>query len=302
MGKKKTVIIDDSVIEEKAQPRKKLNPNPAKQEVGSEKLEAAVESPRAKLNPNRAKLNPNPAEKVASDKGQASSEKEVTLKKVEKKEEKKESKVTHGKKYQEMREKVERNKPYAIAQAVELAKEVSYTKFDGTIEIHVNTAVKNIRGLVSLPFASGKSLTVIAFGKGADESGADIVGDDAKLADIVKGKINFDVLVTDPTWMPKLAGAAKVLGPRGLMPNPKNGTISADLKKAVTEIKSGKVEYKTERNGQVIHLSVGKVSQATEEITQNVKLLLGTIGKTKIKQAVLTPTMGPSVKIDIGSI
>lgn len=302
MGKKKTVIIDDSVIEEKAQPRKKLNPNPAKQEVGSEKLEAAVESPRAKLNPNRAKLNPNPAEKVASDKGQASSEKEVTVKKVEKKEEKKESKVTHGKKYQEMREKVERNKPYAVAQAVELAKEVSYTKFDGTIEIHVNTAVKNIRGLVSLPFASGKSLTVIAFGKGADESGADIVGDDAKLADIVKGKINFDVLVTDPTWMPKLAGAAKVLGPRGLMPNPKNGTISADLKKAVTEIKSGKVEYKTERNGQVIHLSVGKVSQPSEEITQNVKLLLGTIGKTKIKQAILTPTMGPSVKIDIGSI
>ena len=118
----------------------------------------------------------------------------------------------------------------------------------------------------------------------------------------IKGKINFDVIVTDPTWMPKLAGAAKVLGPKGMMPNPKNGTISTDLKKAVTEIKSGKVEYKTERNGQVIHLSVGKVSQATEEITQNVKLLLGTIGKTKIKQAVLTPTMGPSVKIDISSI
>ncbi len=300
MGQKKTVMIDDSKIEE-AQPRKKLNPNPAKEEVGSEKLEVAAESPRAKLNPNRAKLNPNPAEKVTSDKSPESSKKEEP-KKASKTEEKKESKVTHGKKYQEMREKVERNKPYVVTQAVELAKEVSYTKFDGTIEIHVNTAVKNVRGLVSLPFASGKSLTVIAFGKGADESGADIVGDDAKLADIVKGKINFDVIVTDPTWMPKLAGAAKVLGPKGMMPNPKNGTISTDLKKAVTEIKSGKVEYKTERNGQVIHLSVGKVSQATEEITQNVKLLLGTIGKTKIKQAVLTPTMGPSVKIDISSI
>jgi large subunit ribosomal protein L1 len=300
MGQKKTVMIDDSKIEE-PQPRKKLNPNPAKEEVGSEKLEVAAESPRAKLNPNRAKLNPNPAEKVTSDKSPESSKKEEP-KKASKTEEKKESKVTHGKKYQEMREKVERNKPYVVTQAVELAKEVSYTKFDGTIEIHVNTAVKNVRGLVSLPFASGKSLTVIAFGKGADESGADIVGDDAKLADIVKGKINFDVIVTDPTWMPKLAGAAKVLGPKGMMPNPKNGTISTDLKKAVTEIKSGKVEYKTERNGQVIHLSVGKVSQATEEITQNVKLLLGTIGKTKIKQAVLTPTMGPSVKIDISSI
>jgi large subunit ribosomal protein L1 len=293
MGQKKTVMIDDSKVEEVKEPRKKLNPNPAS--------EVAAESPRAKLNPNRAKLNPNPAEKVAqSSKEEAKTE--TTAKKAPKTEEKKESKVTHGKKYQEMREKVERNKPYPVVAAVDLAKEVSYSKFDGTIEIHVNTSVKNVRGLVSLPFASGKSLTVIAFGKGADESGADIVGDDAKLADIVKGKINFDVIVTDPTWMPKLAGAAKVLGPKGMMPNPKNGTIATDLKKAVTEIKSGKVEYKTERNGQVIHLSVGKVSQASEEITQNVKLLLATIGKTKIKQAVLTPTMGPAVKIDISSI
>jgi large subunit ribosomal protein L1 len=302
MGKKKTVMIDDSQVEEVKEPRKKLNPNPAEKVTSDKSQDSSEETVRPKLNPNRAKLNPNPAEKVTSDKSQDSSEKEATVKKVEKKEEKKESKVTHGKKYQEMREKVERNKPYAVAQAVELAKETSYTKFDGTVEIHINTSVKNVRGLVSLPYASGKSLTVIAFGKGADESGADIVGDDAKLADIVKGKINFDVIVTDPTWMPKLAGAAKVLGPRGLMPNPKNGTISADLKKAVTEIKSGKVEYKTERNGQVIHLSVGKVSQSSDEITQNVKLLLATIGKTKIKQAVLTPTMGPSVKIDISSI
>lgn len=303
MGKKKTVMIDDSVIEEKAESRKKLNPNPAKEEVGSEKLEVAPETARPKLNPNRAKLNPNKAnEKVESEQNTVDSKEKAEPKKVSKTEAKKESKVTHGKKYQEMREKVERNKPYAVAAAVDLAKEVSYSKFDGTIEIHVNTAVKNIRGLVSLPYASGKSLTIIAFGKGADESGADIVGDDAKLADIAKGKINFDVIVTDPTWMPKLAGAAKVLGPKGMMPNPKNGTIATDLKKAVAEIKSGKVEYKTERNGQVIHLSVGKVSQASEEITQNVKLLLGTIGKTKIKQAVLTPTMGPSVKIDISSI
>lgn len=293
MGKKKTVMIDDSVIEEKAQPRKKLNPNPAKEEV-------VEESARPKLNPNRAKLNPNKATEVKEPKTEA--KEEPAAKKAEKTEAKKESKITHGQKYQEMREKVERNKPYAVAAAVDLAKEVSYTKFDGTLEIHVNTAAKNVRGLVSLPFASGKSLTVIAFGKGADESGADIVGDDAKLAEIAKGRINFDVLVTDPTWMPKLAGAAKVLGPRGLMPNPKNGTISTDLKKAVGEIKSGKVEYKTEKNGQVIHLSIGKVSQATEEITQNIKILLGTIGKTKIKQAVLAPTMGPSVKIDVGSI
>lgn len=303
MGKKKTVIIDDSVVEEVKEPRKKLNPNPA-EKVSSEQLTvSSEEASRPKLNPNRAKLNPNKAniEQVTAD-SKKQEEKVAAPKKAPKTEDKKVSRVTHGKKYQEMREKVERNKPYVVSQAVNLAKEVSYSKFDGTLEIHINTSAKNVRGLVSLPFASGKSLAVIAFGKGAEESGADIVGDDAKLADIAKGKINFDVLVTDPTWMPKLAGAAKVLGPRGLMPNPKNGTISADLKKAVTEIKSGKVEYKTEKNGQVIHLSVGKVSQPSEEVTQNIKILLGTIGKTKIKQAVIAPTMGPSVKIDVSSI
>lgn len=241
MAKTKVVIMDDSKpVEEVKAPRKKLNPNPA--------TEVAAAPARAKLNPNRAKLNPNPAvtNEAASAKSSGEPKKEEP-KKAEKTAPKEEAKVTHGKKYGEMREKVERNKPYAVAAAVELAKEVSYTKFDGTLEIHINTAAKNIRGLVSLPFASGKSLAVIAFGKGADESGADIVGDDAKLADIAKGRINFDVLVTDPTWMPKLASAAKVLGPRGLMPNPKNGTIATDLKKAVTEIKSGKVEYKTEK-------------------------------------------------------
>lgn len=295
MGKKKPVVMDDSIIEEVKEPRKKLNPNPA--------TEVAAETARPQLNPNRAKLNPNKANEAKTSEPEAKkAEEKASPKKAEKTEEKKESKVTHGKKYQEVREKVERNKNYAVPTAVELAKEVSYSSFDGTIEIHINTAAKNVRGLVSLPFASGKSLNVIAFGKGAAESGADIIGDDAKLAEIAKGKINFDVIVTDPTWMPKLAGAAKVLGPRGLMPNPKNGTIATDLKKAVTEIKSGKVEYKTERNGQVIHLSVGKVSQSSEEITQNIKILLGTIGKTKIKQAVLAPTMGPSVKIDVSTI
>lgn len=295
MGKKKPVIMDDSIIEEVKEPRKKLNPNPA--------TEVAAETARPQLNPNRAKLNPNKANEAKTIEPEAKkAEEKASPKKAEKTEEKKESKVTHGKKYQEVREKVERNKNYAVPTAVELAKEVSYSSFDGTIEIHINTAAKNVRGLVSLPFASGKSLNVIAFGKGAAESGADIIGDDAKLAEIAKGKINFDVIVTDPTWMPKLAGAAKVLGPKGLMPNPKNGTIATDLKKAVTEIKSGKVEYKTERNGQVIHLSVGKVSQSSEEITQNIKILLSTIGKTKIKQAVLAPTMGPSVKIDVSTI
>lgn len=205
-------------------------------------------------------------------------------------------------KYKEAAEKVEKSKRYPLTDAIDLAKQSSYTKFDGSLELHLNTSTKNIRGLVSLPFASGKKLKVLAFGKGAEESGADITGDDAKLNEIIRGITTFDVIVTTPEWMPKLARAAKVLGPRGLMPSPKNGTITDDLKKAVTEIQSGKVEYKTEKNGQVIHLSIGKVSQDNAQVAANVKILFNAIGKTRVKKAVISPSMGAGVKVDTASI
>lgn len=207
-----------------------------------------------------------------------------------------------GKKYQEARGKVEVSKRYPVAEAVKLTQEVSYSKFPGTIEAHINTATKNIRGLVSLPFLAGKKLTILAFGQDADKSGADIVGTEETIKDIEAGKINFDVVVTTPAWMPKLAKAAKILGPRGLMPNPKSGTITEKLAKAVSDLQAGKVEYKTEKDGQVIHLPVGKVNQNPEEVAANIKTLVGTIGKTKIKKVTLSPTMGPGVRIDLGSI
>lgn len=211
-------------------------------------------------------------------------------------------KKVRSKKYQERLEGIERNKVYNLNDAIEVAKKASYTKFDGTIEIHINTTSKNVRGLIALPFAAGKKLKVIAFGKGAQDSGADIIGNDEELGKIEKGRTDFDVLVTTAEWMPKLARAAKVLGPRGLMPNPKNGTITEDLKKAITEIQSGKVEYKSEKGAQVIHLGLGKVSQPSEQVYQNVKVLLTAIGKSKVKKATLAPTMGPGVKIDLGSV
>ena len=205
-------------------------------------------------------------------------------------------------KYKEAAEKAEKSKRYPVIEAIDLAKQTSYSKFDGSLELHLSTNAKNIRGLVSLPFASGKKLKILAFGKGAEESGADIVGDDAKLNEIIRGVTGFDVIVTTAEWMPKLARAAKVLGPRGLMPSPKNGTITADLKKAVTEIQSGKVEYKTQKDSQVIHLSIGKVSQETDQVIQNTKILFNAIGKTRIKKAVISPSMGLGVKVDLTSI
>lgn len=207
-------------------------------------------------------------------------------------------KKDRSKKYLHSKEKVEKGKSYPVQEAVEIAKQASYAKFDASLEIHINTPTKNIRGMVSLPFSSGKKLKILAFGKEAQDCGADTIGDDEELQKIEKGKIDFDVLITTPECMPKLSKVAKILGPRGLMPNPKNNTITDNLKRAVTEIHSGKTEYKTEKVAPVIHLSVGKLSQPTEELTQNIKVLLGAIGKSKIKKVVVAPTMGPSIRID----
>lgn len=207
-----------------------------------------------------------------------------------------------SKKYKSVADKVDPEQTYPLVEAVKLAQEVSYSKFGGSIEAHINTAVKNIRGTVSLPHLSGKKIIVLAFGKGAEESGADIIGSEQTITEIEKGKIAFDAVLTTPEWMPKLAKVARVLGPRGLMPNPKNDTVTDNLAKAVSELRGGKTEYKTESTGQVIHLAVGAVSQATDEIAANIKVLYNAIGKSKIKKITLSPTMGPGVKVQLNTI
>lgn len=207
-----------------------------------------------------------------------------------------------SKKYQEKTADLDKSKTYPLKEALELVKKLSYSKFEGTLEAHVNTAQTGIRGLVSLPFASGKKLTILAFGPEADKSGADIVGTDETIEEINKGKVNFDLVVTQPSWMPKLAKVARILGPRGLMPNPKNGTITEDLKKAVEGFQAGKTEYKTEAKAPVLHITLGKLNQPAEELSANIKALLQTLGKTRVKKVSLAPTMGPSVKVDLASI
>lgn len=295
MGKTKLATIDDSIIEESkdlkvAKESKKIETSDAAA------LEAEVT--------NKAE-NVNDASTLRTS--------EVSAKKKEKKSK---ATVKKGKakyrsvKYKEAAQKVEKSKRYPVTEAIDLSKQTSYSKFDGSLEIHIATNAKNIRGLVSLPFASGKKLKILAFGppslkasEGQAPLGEDVeIGDDNKLNEIIRGITNFDVLVTTADWMPKLARAAKVLGPRGLMPSPKNGTITNDLKKAVSEIQSGKVEYKTEKGGQVIHLNIGKVSQETDQIMQNMKILFNAIGKTRIKKAVISPSMGMGVKVDLQTI
>lgn len=210
------------------------------------------------------------------------------------------TKKVRSKKYKEKITDLDRSKSYPVNEAIDLVKKLSYSKFDGTLEAHINTSQKGIRGLVSLPFSAGKKLRILVFGAKTPLGDA-TPGDDSAIESISKGKVDFDLVITTPEWMSKLAKVAKVLGPRGLMPNPKNGTITEDLKKAVESFQSGKTEYKTESKTPLIHLGLGKLNQPTEELSANIKTLLQAIGKTRVKKVSLSPTMGPSVKIELSN-
>ncbi len=307
MGKTKTKIIDGSLPVEEVK-----KPSSAKASVGRPK-DALAASLLEQLNQEFGEVKSKGAAKLKKPLPDAQTKKTEAPK----------TKI-RGKKYQEVAELVEKTKKYPLSEAVELAQKVSYTKFKATLEAHINTNSKAIRGLINLPFASGKKLKILAFPstalrtsglKDLEDTGV-IIGTDETITEIEKGpstslrvnsnnKINLsqiDIIVTAPEWMSKLARAAKVLGPKGLMPSPKNGNISEDLKKVVTELQAGKMEYKTEPNGQVIHLAVGKVSQNSQEISANIRSLYQVIGKSRIKKITLSPTMGPGIIVDLASI
>ncbi len=287
MGKTKTKFIDDS------QPTEEVK---AKPEPKKEVKDTLVEKLKAELGIEEKKLEVVKETKEKTEETQKETKKKYPASKAK----------PRSKKYQEVSKDLDRSKSYPINEAIEQVKKVSYSKFDNTLEAHINTAQAGIRGLISLPYFTGKKLRILAFGNNAGTSGADIIGDDSVLEEISKGKLDFDLLLTTPDWMPKLAKVAKILGPRGLMPNPKSNTIvdtsTEGLKKAVTAFQSGKTEYKSENKANVIHLGLGKLSQPSEELSANVKTLLTAIGKTKIKKVSLSPTMGPSVKIDLSSL
>ncbi len=198
----------------------------------------------------------------------------------------------HGKKYVEMRSKVDFKKLYPVASGVELVKETSFSKFDGTVELHLVlfehalSDNKDYRGSVTLPHGTGKTIKVA-------------IADEALIAKVESGTIDFDILVASPSIMPKLAKVARVLGPKGLMPNPKNGTVSPDPEKRAKELAGGSVNFKTEPENPIIHLSVGKVSFDTKKLVDNIQTVLQTIGRTKISRATISATMSPGVKLAI---
>ncbi len=224
-----------------------------------------------------------------------------------------------SKKYLDALSKVEKGKSYTKEEAVKLVKETSITKFDGSVEcaIRLNLDTKKadqqLRGAMVLPNGTGKDVRVLVIAKGAQaeaakEAGADFVGDNDLLAKIEKGFFDFDVLIATPDMMPALGKLGKILGPKGLMPNPKTGTVTMDTAKAVHDAKAGRVEYRTDSYGN-IHAAIGKVSFDDNALIENLNAFVAQIIKVKpstvkgdyVKNITLSATMGPSVKISLNS-
>ena len=225
---------------------------------------------------------------------------------------------SRSKRYIEVSEKIDANKVYTLDEGIELIKDSSNLKFDETVDIAVNLNIdptfsdQNVRGVINLPSGIGKDLRVAVFAKGdkakeAEESGADIVGSEDLAEKISSGDINFERCIATPDMMPLVGRLGKVLGPKGLMPNPKIGTVTNDIKDAVKAAKAGSVEYRNDKAG-IIHAGVGKVSFSKEDLNANVIEFVKAVKKDKpnaakgvfIKKVSLSSTMGAGLRIDTG--
>jgi len=221
----------------------------------------------------------------------------------------------HGKAYRQASEKIEA-RSYPLGEAVDLAKQVASAKFDETLEIALRLGVdpkhadQMVRGTVVLPHGTGKSVKVLVFASGekikeAEDAGADHVGGEALAAKVQTGWLDFDAVVSTPDMMKAVGPLGRVLGPRGLMPNPKAGTVTFDVARAVEEIKAGKVEFRVDKAG-ILHAPLGKMSFTAEQLKENADALIGVVMKLRpaaskgryVKSASLSSTMGPGIKVD----
>ena len=225
-----------------------------------------------------------------------------------------------GKRMRQAREQVDREKTYALGEAIALVKQGAKAKFDETVEMSVGLGVdprhadQMVRGVVALPHGTGKSVRVAVFAKGdkadaAREAGADVVGDDDLAADVQAGKIEFDRCIATPDMMPVVGKLGRILGPRGLMPNPKLGTVTPDVTEAVQAAKGGQVEFRVEKAG-IVHAGIGKASFEEQALAANARALVDALNRAKpsgakgtyMKRAALSSSQGPGVKLDVAAL
>jgi large subunit ribosomal protein L1 len=281
MGKIRVRTLGDESAEEQlkkeAKQKKEIKKAEqiAKAENKADVMAEAVESSPAKVTEEQEKELE--AETEAKSRPEPKKQKKDKFKKEEKKN-------SRSAKYLEAKALVEETKTYPLSDALVILQKMQTGKFDQTIELHLNTNSQGLSGQVVLPHGSGKQTRVV-------------IATDQIIADVEKGKIEFDILVADPSMMPKLAKVAKVLGPRGLMPNPKSGTITTKPEEVVKKYQGGQITFRTEGKAPIMHLIVGKASFGEKKLEENIKTVLSAIKKENINKAVLKSTMSPGIKI-----
>lgn len=311
----KTMKTDRIVIEAS----KKTNKNSIKPEaLVDEQTQDKIQT-IAKAGRRSSKAVKEAEEKQAKEKRKAEANAEdtkvVNPKKVQKPTRSRLERRSKG--FRKAMELIDKNKVYELKEALQLVPKTSSVKFDAAVELHINLNVdprqadQNVRGTVVLPAGNGKLVKIAVFAddedaKKAKNAGAEIAGSDDLLKQLDKGTIDFDVLISTPSNMAKLGKYARLLGPKGLMPNPKSGTVTPDVAKAVTEAKAGRIEYRVDSTG-IVHVAVGKVSFSTDKLEQNCQALITSLKVAKpvtikgvyIKSAYLSTSMGPSFKVSI---
>lgn len=307
-AKKEDKKVEDAVIEQEAT------------EVVTDTEAVAEEVKTAKAGKRSAKAIKEAEEKEAKEERKASGEEAKAEKPKQKQNPPKSQLERKGKQYRKLAEQIEKGKEYSLDQAMELATKTSPVKFDATVELHLNLGVdprhadQNIRDMVVLPAGTGKSVRVAVFAEAeaaeaAKKAGAEIAGEEEVTKMLDKGVFDFDVLISQPMQMAKLGKYARVLGPKGLMPNPKSGTVAVDVAKAVKEAKAGRVEFRVDSTG-IVHLGIGKVSFGKDKLVQNARAVLVSIKAAKpaslkgsyVKAIYATTSMGPSITIQTSEV
>lgn len=277
--------------------------------------------PKAKAGKRSAKALAEAEEKIAKEERKVEASVEAEADKKPKQVQNVRSKLERkGKGFRKSAELIESDKIYSLNEALDLAIKTSHVKFDATVELHIRLGVdprqadQNLRDIVIMPSGTGKTVrvAVLADAEGvaaAKKAGADVAGSEEFLQQLDKGTIDFDVLIATPTMMPKLGKYARLLGPKGLMPNPKSGTVTADVVKGVNDAKAGRVEYRVDSTG-IVHLGIGKVSFGKDKLSQNARAVFASLKGNKpssikgtfVKAIHATTSMGPSITIDISEL
>ncbi len=266
MGKIRVKTLGDESAETEAKKEAKIKKEQKKAR------EEAVVSPEAA----ETEVKPTQAEKTAEEAPKAK-------KKVIKK---KSSKAARSAKYAAAKLLTDSTKKYALSEALDLLPQLKISSFDETVELHINTTETGISGNITLPHGTGKKTRVV-------------IATEEIIAQIMKGKIEFDILIATPSMMPKLAPTARVLGPKGLMPNPKTGTVTDKPEEIVKKFEAGQIRFKTEAKAPIIHLTVGKLSFGKEKLTQNIEMMLKAIPSIKVLSVTLKSTMSPALKLNV---